>query len=127
LMLRRCADLMSLAHLSRCSGRSHVVGLGGTAPGDRPLLTPFPAEDEWMILATFIDVMAMLDERVADGLFGVSGARTELRKAVNHVLHEMEAIHFVQHNHVKRRRGGAFLLVAAHVKVLVVSAAIGEP
>ena len=45
---------------------------------------------------------------------------------IDDVLHEMEAIHLVQYDHVERRGGSAFLLVAAHMNVLVVRAAIRE-
>ena len=85
------------------------------------LLPPSPAADERMILAAFVDVLAVFDERVADGLLGVGGARAELRQAIDHILHQMETVHLVQHDHIERRRGRAFLLVAAHMKVLVVS------
>ena len=77
-------------------------------------------------LPALVDVVPMFDERVADGLLRVGGARTELRQAVNHVLDEMEAVHLVQYNHVERRRRGAFLLVTADVEVLVVRAAVGK-
>ena len=38
----------------------------------------------------------------------------------------MEAVEVVEHRHVERRRRRAFLLVAAHVQVVVAVAAIGE-
>src|SRR5262245_47748371 len=55
---------------------SHVVGLGRTAspPCRRSFLAPFPAQDKRMVFAALIDVVPMLDEGVADGLLGVSGA-----------------------------------------------------
>ena len=49
-----------------------------------------------------------------------------LRHAIDDVLHEMKAIQVVQHHHVERRGRRAFLLVAAHVQVLVIRAAIGQ-
>ena len=51
----------------------------------------------------------------------------ELRHAVDHVAGEVEAVEVVEHHHVERRRRGALLLVAAHVEVVVVGPAVGEP
>ena len=53
-------------------------------------------------------------------------ARAEPGHAVDHVLHEVEPIEVVAHHHVERRRGGALFLVAAHVHVLVVGAAVRQ-
>src|SRR5213593_3794318 len=75
---------------------SHVVCFRGTAPRGAAFLTPSPSEDERVVLASFVDVLAVFEEGVVDGLLGVGGARTELGQAVNHVLHQMEAIHLVQ-------------------------------
>ena len=72
-----------------------------------------------MIFTALVDVVTMLDERILDRLLCVGGARTELRQAVDHVLNEMEAVHLVQDNHVKWRRGRSFFFVAAHVEVSV--------
>jgi len=94
---------------------SYIVGLGRTPPRDRSLLAPFPSEHERMVLSAFVDVVAMLDEDVANGLLGIGGARAELRQAIDHVRHQMKAVHLIQHNHVKRRRGRSFFFVAAHV------------
>ena len=41
-------------------------------------------------------------------------------------IDEVETIEIVQHRHVERRGRRAFLLVAAHVKVVVIGAAIGQ-
>ena len=73
------------------------------------------------------DVLLVLDELVADGLLGVGGLGAELRHAIDHVGDEVKAVQIVHHDHVERRGGRAFFLVAAHVQVLVVGAAIGEP
>ena len=70
------------------------------------------------------DVLLMLDEFVANSLFGVDRARPKGGHAVDDVGDEVEAVQIVQHYHVERCRGCAFFLVAAHVQVLVVRAAI---
>ena len=57
----------------------------------------------------------------------VRGPRPELRHAIDHVLHQVEAVEIVQHDHVEGRRGGALFLVPANVQVAVVRAAVGEP
>jgi hypothetical protein len=40
---------------------------------------------------------------------------------------QMEAVEVVHHHHVEGGRGRAFLLVAAHMEIVVIGAAIGEP
>ena len=52
--------------------------------------------------------------------------RTQPGRAIEHGLDQVKAIEVVQHRHVERRGGRALLLVAAHVQVVVVVAAIGE-
>src|ERR1043166_1264077 len=66
---------------------SQVVALGGAPQRSRrSFLAPPPTEDEGMILAALVDVLAMVNESVADGLLGIRGARTELRQPVDHIL-----------------------------------------
>src|SRR5207244_7399057 len=88
---------------------------------------PLPVPNLWHVLPVLGDVLPVLKELVADGLLRVGRFRAKLRHAVDHVLDEMEAVEVVQHHHVERRGGRAFFLVAAHVEVLVVGAAIREP
>ena len=59
-----------------------------------------------------------LDEFIADVLLG--------KDAIDHVAHQMEAVEIVQHGHVERRRGRAFFLIAAHMEVVVVGAAVRQ-
>jgi hypothetical protein len=47
--------------------------------------------------------------------------------AINYVGDEMKTVQVVHHHHVERSRGRAYLLVTAHVEVLVVGAAVREP
>ena len=51
----------------------------------------------------------------------------ELGQAVDHVRHQMEPVEVVHDRHVERRADRPFFLVAAHVQVLVVGAAVGQP
>jgi hypothetical protein len=73
------------------------------------------------------DVLLVLDQLLGDGLLGVGGPGAQAGDAVDHLLHEVEAVHLVEHHHVERRGGRALLLVAAHVQVGMVGAAVGEP
>jgi hypothetical protein len=71
------------------------------------------------------NVLLVLDEFVSNELLGVGGARSQLRQAIDHVAKQVKAVHVIDHYHIEWRRGGAFYLVAAHVQVLVVRAALG--
>src|SRR5262245_1906244 len=107
------SSILSLMDLSTTTDLSHVVTFRGTAPDGRwGFLAPLPAEDEGMILTAFVDVPPMFDEHIADALLRISSARTQLWQAVDYVLNQVETVHFVQYDHIERRRGGTFLLVA---------------
>ena len=106
---------------------SDVIGLCRTNPRRSRLLPPPPAGDLGHIVAVPGDELLVVDELVADRLLGVGGPRPELRHAVDHVAHQVEAIEIVQHAHVERRRGGALFLVAAHMDVVVARAPVGQP
>src|SRR5256885_14033795 len=69
---------------------------------------------------------SMLERAVAHCVLEVIAAAGELRQALDDVLDEVEAIHVVQHRHVEGGGDRAFLLVAAHMQVHVVPAAVGE-
>ena len=71
-------------------------------------------------------VGACAQARVLHLLTNVSCPAAEPRNAVDHVNDEMEPVEVVEHHHVERGRRGAFLFVAAHVEIVVISAAIGE-
>src|SRR5262245_61864346 len=109
-----------------CAGL-YIIPFGGTALYRYgAFLSPLPTQNEWVVLASLIDVLTMRDKRVADCLFGVRGTRAELWQAVNDVLHKVEPIHLVQYDHVERCRGCALFLVTPHMDVLVVGPAIGK-
>ena len=43
------------------------------------------------------------------------------RNPIEHIDDQLEAIDVVAHRHVKRRGRGAFFLIAAHMKVMVIA------
>ena len=87
---------------------------------------PTPVAHQRHVLAMAGDVLAMLDQAVAHFVLEVIATAGELRHTIDDVLDEVEAIHVVQYRHVEGSRDRAFLLVAAHVQVHVVPAAVGE-
>src|SRR5690348_10391120 len=91
------------------------------------LVRPDPVAHRGRVLAADARKGAALDTRVLHALPEGGGARAERRDAVDDVHHEMEPIEVVEHDHVERRGRRALFLVAAHVDVPVVRAAIREP
>src|SRR6266567_492387 len=89
--------------------------------------TPQPVADLRHILTMLRNVLLVLQEFVADRLFGIRRAGSEPRDAVNDIGHEMEPVQIIQDRHIERRRRGAFFLVAAHVEIGMIGAAVGEP
>src|SRR5260370_17465503 len=88
---------------------------------------PTPVADQWHVLAMAGDVLAMLDQAVAHFVLEVIATSGELRQTIDDVLDEVEAIHVVQYRHVEGGRDRAFLLVAAHMQVPLVPAAVRAP
>ena len=78
------------------------------------------------VLAVLARVGARQQAPVGHVLAHVAGPRRQAGHAVDHVHHQVEAVQVVEHDHVEGRRGGALLLVAAHVDVVVVGAPVGE-
>jgi hypothetical protein len=68
----------------------------------------------------------VVDELVVDGLLGVSRTSFQLRYAVDHIVHQMEAIQIIHDTNVERRGGGVLFLVAPHMQIFVIRSAIGE-
>src|SRR5262245_58564160 len=110
------------------ASRSNVVAfrrrLSSSGSG---LLTPPPARDLGHVVTVTRDVLLVVNELAAHRLLGVRRTRTQLRHAVDDVADQVEAIHVVQHAHVKRCRGGALFLVAANVYVPVAVSPVGQP
>src|SRR5664280_1096194 len=64
---------------------------------------------------------------VAHVLAQVRGSLAQARNTVDYIDHEVKAVEVVEHHHVERRGRRALLLVSAHVDVVVVGAAVGQP
>ena len=60
-------------------------------------------------------------------LADVAGRGGQAGDPVDDVHDQVVAVQVVQHDHVERGGGGAFLLVAADVEVVVAQAAVGQP
>ena len=86
-----------------------------------------PVADRWRVVAVFFDVAAVVDELIAEGLFGVRADGGQARDAIDHVDGQVEAIQIVAHDHVEGGGGRALFLVAADVQVGVIGAPVGEP
>src|SRR5260370_37123171 len=91
------------------------------------LCRPTPVANFRQIVAVFgyVEAMALYG-------FGVPLARVlylwrEPRYARDCIEGQLVAVDVVEHAHVKRRGCGAFLLVAAHVNVVVIVPPVGEP
>src|SRR3954454_15709778 len=87
---------------------------------------PGPVADLRRVLAALTAVRTRLEPPVDHLLAHMVGLPREPGQPVDHVDDEVEAVEVVEHDHVERRRRRAFLLVAAHVEVRVVLAAVGE-
>src|SRR4029077_10503599 len=77
---------------------SDIIAFRGTdSAGYRLVLSPSPAADFRRILAVLGDIRLVVDERVADRLFRIGCPRTQLRHAVDHILHQMKAVEVIEH------------------------------
>jgi len=75
----------------------------------------------------FIDILPVLGQLVRELLLQVDAPVAGLRQAINRIPDEVETVEIVEHRHIERRGDRAFFLVAAHVDVVVIGAAVGEP
>src|SRR4029077_3446152 len=105
----------------------------GCVPGASPswrarrwVRVPTPVAHQRHVLAMAGDVLAMLEQACAHFCLEVIATAGELRQTIDVFLDEVEAIHVVQYRHIEGGRYRAFLLVAAHMQVHVVPAAVGE-
>src|SRR5690349_16520670 len=108
------------------STASDVVGFCRRRSCRPGVLPPFPARDLRHVIAVPENVFAVLDELVADCLLRVCGSDPEVGDAIDHVADQVEAVEVVAHTHVEGGRGGAFLLVAVHVDVVVPRSPVGK-
>src|SRR5262249_19220739 len=90
-------------------------------------LPPPPTADLGCVLTVLVDILLVVHERVADRLFGISRSRPQLRNAVNHISHQMEAVEIVTHTHVEGGGGCPLFLVPAHMQILMVGPPVGKP
>src|SRR5260370_11794499 len=104
------------------AAQSGVVprGVGNPWAAGVLLLAPPPVRDFRNVVAVLADIVLVLDQLVAQRLLEVSGPSAELRQSVDHVHDQVEAVQFVEHDHVERGGGRAFLFVAAYMQVLVI-------
>ena len=72
------------------------------------------------------DVPLALHSFVLHRLSGIDGKTPQLRDMIDHVHHQTEPVEIVHHRHVERRGGGTFLLIPAHMQILVIRPAIGQ-
>src|SRR2546426_1130110 len=73
---------------------------------------PLPLSNLRQIIAVRGDIFLVLQALVQHRLFGIGSGQPQLRHSFNHVYDQMETIEIVENHHIKRRRGGAFFLVA---------------
>src|SRR5579862_2658855 len=91
-----------------------------TARIERIRGSPPPVTNLRHILAEPIYVAFVLDEFAQQLLLQMLTLASRLRQPVDDVHDEMEAVHVVQHGHIKRSGDRAFLLVSANVKIAVI-------
>src|SRR5882757_2991066 len=105
---------------------SNVVGPRRTGLCGRRCASPRPAADFRHVVTVAGNILAVLDQPVADRLLGIGGPRAQPRQPVDRGAHQVETVELVQHAHVERRRGRALLLVAAHVDIAVPVPTVGQ-
>src|SRR6056297_1560403 len=108
---------------SHARGESRSVGL----PRRMSLAAhPAPAADLWHVHSVFMCILSTVYLPVAQRLLGVSAARLQPRHPVDGVNGQAEAVHVVLDGQFHRGVDAAFFLIAAHMQVAVIMAAIGE-
>src|SRR6266478_7410504 len=87
---------------------------------------PFPVANFRQVVATFANVLFVLDESVAQMLFEVRSNPLQTRNTVNYISCKVKTIQIVQNCHIERRRGGSFFLVSADMEVAMIGAPIRQ-
>ena len=90
-----------------CSYTSAEPASPGNGKLPSPILTTPSAS---CILTVLADVLAVLDELVAQRLPEVPRTSLKLRQPIYCILREMKAIHVIQHRHIERRGDSPLLL-----------------
>src|ERR1700676_3743354 len=75
-----------------------------------PAIGPDPVADLRHVFAVLADIARMLDQGVAKLLLDVGRRDAEARHALDDFDRQMEAVEFIQDDHVERRRRGALFL-----------------
>src|SRR5262249_50275538 len=106
--------------------RSDVVAFRRSSTCSRlGMSSPFPIGNLGHIVAVPANELLVLDELVADCLFGMRGSRAQLGNTVDYVVYQVESIEIISHAHVKRPARCALFFVATHVQVLVAGPPVG--
>src|SRR6202011_398189 len=87
---------------------------------------PCPIADIGWVVSDLAGVLPVPHPLVLHELADVRSLRAQPGHAVDDVYDQVEAIQVVEHHHVEGGRRGALFLVATHVQVVVVGAAIRE-
>lgn len=97
-----------------------------SSSGFRFVLSPSPAADLRRVLTVLVDILFVIDESVADRLFGICGSGSQLRHPVDDVLDEIKTVDVVEDAHIEGRGGCPLFLITADVQVFVVGAPVGQ-
>jgi hypothetical protein len=89
-------------------------------------LRPLPVFDFRHVTAMGGDVLPVLNVLIAHALFERRRALTELGHTVNYIHDQAEAVEVIAHHHIEWRTGTAFFLVAAHMQIVMVGAAVSQ-
>ena len=100
---------------------------GGLTAAGRSVAAPCPLRDLGHVLAVGDNPLAMPGTAVDHLLAEHSRTRTEPGHPVDHVHHQVEPVHVVQHEHVERGRRRSLFQVAPDVQVVVAVTAVGQP
>src|SRR5450432_2200412 len=114
---------MAMRHITTVMSRVAIASIESW-PGST--VFPAPVADLRHVAAMRVDVAAVLGELFHQAALETRPRITALRYARDGIHHEVESIEIVQHRHVEGRGDGAFLLVAAHVDVVVVGAPVSQ-
>ena len=74
----------------------------------------------------FIGVVPAFDLHVEHFILDMRSGDLQGRNAVDHVDHQTEPVDLVLYRQLQRRIDAAFFLIAAHMEILVIIAAIGQ-
>ena len=70
--------------------------------------------------------MAVLDQFIGKALLQVVPARAGLWQSIDGIHHQVEAIHVIEHRHIKRRGCGTFFHVTVDAHLVMVWSTVGQ-